>query len=176
MGSVSGRSFGGPGKYIQRAGEIARLAEHIQPLGSRVFVLIDPMAAKLFGTAVEQSLQEAGLKATIEIFGGECCNEEITRVTALARNAKADVIVGIGGGKTADTSKLTAIATEARIAIVTTIASTDVPCSAIAVRYDNDGVYQESMFLPRCHYSHRRLYDEPFRSPLSHNASPMRGS
>jgi len=149
MGSVSGRSFGGPGKYIQRAGEITRLAEHIRPLGSHIFVLIDPMAAKLFGSVIEQSLQEAGLKATIEIFGGECCNEEITRVIALARNVKTDVIIGIGGGKTADTSKLTAIATGARIAIVPTIASTDAPCSAIAVRYDSHGVYQESMFLPR---------------------------
>ena len=33
--------------------------------------------------------------------------------------------------------------------IAPTIASTDAPCSAVAVRYSTDGVYQESISLPR---------------------------
>lgn len=149
MHRADGRYFGGPGKYIQRNGEIARLAEHVKPLGNQIFVLIDQIAAKLFGNDIMQSLRKSGLIAAMEIFSGECCNEEIDRVISCARAVDADVIVGVGGGKTADTSKLTAIATGARIAIVPTIASTDAPCSAIAVRYNADGVYQESMFLPR---------------------------
>ncbi len=60
-----------------------------------------------------------------------------------------DIVGGVGGGKTADTAKMAACAIDARIAIVPTIASTDAPCSAIAVRYTADGVYQESIFLPR---------------------------
>jgi glycerol dehydrogenase len=44
---------------------------------------------------------------------------------------------------------MAAVKTGARIVIAPTIASTDAPCSAIAVRYDNHGVYQESHFLPR---------------------------
>ena len=39
--------------------------------------------------------------------------------------------------------------TGARIVIVPTIASTDAPCSAIAVRYTPDGVYQESISCAR---------------------------
>ena len=85
----------------------------------------------------------------MERFCGECCNEEIERVSQLARAAGALCVIGVGGGKTADTAKLVAIATGARIVIVPTIASTDAPTSAIAVRYDAHGVYQESIFLPR---------------------------
>jgi glycerol dehydrogenase len=145
--SAQGRSFGGPGKYVQRAGEIGRLAEHVRPLGTRVMALADGFVLDRMGETIRASL--GGLAATVERFGGECCAPEIERVTGLARDAGAEVVVGIGGGKTADTAKLAAIATRARIVIAPTIASTDAPCSAIAVRYDERGVYQESHFLPR---------------------------
>lgn len=143
----SGRSFGGPGKYIQCAGELARLSNHILPLGSNAFVLIDGFVFDRRGEEIAATLRAVGIEVSVERFGGECCNEEIARVSE--RMAGAAVAVGIGGGKTADTTKMAAIKTGARIVIVPTIASTDAPCSAIAVRYDSHGVYQESHFLPR---------------------------
>ena len=146
---ASGRSFGGPGKYIQRSGEIERLAEHLGSLGNRAFLLVDGFVLTTQGETLRRSLAGSELEVTIEAFRGECCNEEIERITGLVKAAGPDIVVGIGGGKTADTAKLAAIANKARIAIVPTIASTDAPCSAIAVRYDSHGVYQESMFLPR---------------------------
>ena len=144
-----GRSFGGPGKYIQRPGELQRLAQHILPLGRKAFVLMDGFIFDRQGGAIASLLQEAGLEVVVERFNGECCSEEISRVQKLMAAQGAAVAVGVGGGKTADTTKMAAIETGARIVIVPTIASTDAPCSAIAVRYDNHGVYQESHFLPR---------------------------
>ena len=142
-----GRSFGGPGKYIQRPGELARLAEHVLPLGCKAFVLMDSFIFDNHGEAITSSLRTAGIEVVAERFCGECCNEEIARVSD--RMVGAAVAVGIGGGKTADTTKMAAIKTGARLVIAPTIASTDAPCSAIAVRYDSHGVYQESHFLPR---------------------------
>jgi glycerol dehydrogenase len=132
-----GRSFGGPGRYIQRAGEMARLGEHVAAVGGNAFVLADPFVLDAYGEAIRGSLEDAGLTF------------ELVRVTALVKASGASVVVGIGGGKTADTAKMAAVATNARIVIVPTIASTDAPCSAIAVRYTDDGVYQESHFLGR---------------------------
>lgn len=147
--SATGRAFGGPGKYIQRAGEITRLADHLAPLGSRLFLLVDGFVLDAIGPAIRGPLEAAGLAVTVERFGGECCTEEIERIAALVKAAGAGVVVGIGGGKTADTAKTAAVANGARIAIVPTIASTDAPCSAVAVRYSREGVYQESISLPR---------------------------
>lgn len=147
--SAEGRAYGGPGRYVQRAGEIDRLAEHLRDLGERPFLLVDRIVAGHHDAAIRRSFAEAGIEARIELFGGECCTEEIDRVAALVAEAGADVVAGIGGGKTADTAKVAAVRNGARIAVVPTIASTDAPCSAIAVRYSPEGVMQEAISLPR---------------------------
>jgi glycerol dehydrogenase len=144
-----GRAYGGPGKYIQRAGEMARLSEHLTRLGENAFVLVDSFVLDKMGAELRASLAQGGPAHVVDRFGGECCAEEIERVGAAAKGAGADIVVAVGGGKTADTAKAAACDIGARIAIVPTIASTDAPCSAIAVRYSANGVYQESMFLPR---------------------------
>lgn len=126
-----------------------RLADHLRGLGESAFLLVDGFVFDAMGETIAKSIESGGIAIRMERFRGECCSEEIDRITALARSAKAQVVIGIGGGKTADTAKLAAIAIAARIVIVPTIASTDAPCSAIAVRYTSEGVYQESMFLPR---------------------------
>jgi glycerol dehydrogenase len=144
-----GRAYGGPGKYIQGPGEIDRLPEHLKSLGDNAFLLVDGFVLDSLGGALRESLAASGLPYVMERFHGECCSEEIARVEALARSQSAAVVVGIGGGKTADTAKAAACRTGARIVIAPTIASTDAPCSAVAVRYSTDGVYQEAISLPR---------------------------
>lgn len=144
-----GRTFGGPNKYIQRAGELARLGTHIRPLGHSAFLLADGFVLERYGDVLKQSMQQSGLTFQLVRFNGECSQGEIDRVTALVKASGAGTVVGIGGGKTADTAKMAAIATGGRIVIVPTIASTDAPCSAVAVRYTDDGVYQEAHSLGR---------------------------
>ena len=146
---TGGRSFRGPSRYVQRAGEITRIADHVRTLGDNLFVLVDGSLHDTIGRTIGQSLEKAGTRFIMERFGGECCTEEIDRVTALARAAGANCVVGVGGGKTADTAKVAAITIGARIVIVPTIASTDAPTSAIAVRYSKHGVHEEAMFLSR---------------------------
>src|SRR5688572_6900630 len=146
---LSGRSFGGPGKYIQCAGEIGHLPRHLKELGKNSFLLVDGFVFDAMGKTIAQSFEGTGISVRMEKFAGECCTEEIERVTALAKAAKAEIVVGIGGGKTLDTAKLAAIANNARIVTVPTIASTDAPCSAVAVRYTAQGVCEEAMFLSR---------------------------
>jgi glycerol dehydrogenase len=53
----------------------------------------------------------------------------------------ADVVIGVGGGKTLDTAKITASGLGARIVTIPTIASTDSPTSSLGVIYTAEGVY-----------------------------------
>jgi glycerol dehydrogenase len=144
-----GRAYGGPGKYIQRPGEIDRLPEHLKSLGEKAFLLVDGFVFDSMGDALRKSLVARGLPFEMERFHGECSSEEIARVEALVRTQSASVVAGVGGGKTADIAKAAACRTGARILIAPTIASTDAPCSAVAVRYSTDGVYEEAISLAR---------------------------
>ncbi|WAA66074.1 glycerol dehydrogenase [Microbacterium oxydans] len=143
------RAYAGPGKYIQRRGEISRLSQHLAPLGTRALVLIDPFLLERLRDVISTDLTGAGIDARIEAFGGETTDAEIDRVTAIAREHGADTLVAVGGGKTADTVKIAAHAVGAWTVIVPTIASTDAPCSAVAVRYTPEGVWNGSDRLPR---------------------------
>lgn len=143
------RAYAGPGKYIQRAGEIGRLSQHLAPLGRRALVVIDPFLLERLGPTIAADLDGAGIDARIESFGGETTDAEVERITALAREQAADTLVGVGGGKTADVVKIAAHAVGAWTVVVPTIASTDAPCSAVAVRYTPEGVWNGSDRLPR---------------------------
>ncbi len=143
------RAYGGPNTYVQQSGEIRRLAQRVATLGSRALLLIDRAIEAKLNDMLRADFQTAGLEAAFLSFGGECSQIEVDRVIAAARDHNTSVLVGIGGGKAADTAKFAAVAVGARIVIVPTIASTDAPCSAIAVRYTAHGVYEQSVRLPR---------------------------
>ncbi len=142
------RSFGGPDRYIQRCGEIGRIADHLALLGRRPLFLIDPFLHDRYAAIFAQNLQN-GFDARFEKFGGECSDREMARVTEIAAGHGADAVVGVGGGKTLDTAKMAAHRTGARMMAVPTIASTDAPTSAVVVVYTDEGVLQEAHNLPR---------------------------
>lgn len=142
------RAYGGPGAYIQQQGETRRLGTHLARLGSRPLILIDRALHDSLRGPIAANLPE-GMAPIFARFGGECSWAEIRRITALASEHGADIILGLGGGKTLDTAKVAAIEIGARLLIAPSIASTDAPCSAVAVVYDEHGVFVESLRLPR---------------------------
>jgi len=77
----------------------------------------------------------------IDVFRGECCEDELGRLAAAIARTHADVLVGMGGGKTIDTAKIAADRAGLPVIVVPTIASTDAPTSGCAVVYSRQGVF-----------------------------------
>ena len=128
-----------PRKYVQGRGVLAEAGAYVGLLGKKPLVLWDACVKQLVGATLLTSLTEAGLEAVEVLFEGQSSKAEADRITRIARQAGADVVIGVGGGKTLDTGKAVAVATGARMVTCPTIASTDSPTSAATVWYDAEG-------------------------------------
>lgn len=138
-----------PGRYVQGAGAIEHsLADELLRLGKKALVLQDPVVHQKLGAAIDKALQ-GKIDYRVEVFNSECSDEEIERISALAQSYGAEVIVGIGGGKTLDTAKATGASLKRPIAIVPTLASTDAPCSSLVVIYTAQGQFKRYLMIPR---------------------------
>ena len=138
-----------PSLYIQGAGELANIGQHVKKTGGKLFLLCSENSYKRVAAAVEPSLEGAGKQFQFCAFGGECSKAEIARVESLCAESGSDVLVAIGGGKTIDTGKAVADNLGLPVVIVPTIASNDAPCSGIAVIYNEEGVVVKAQFTTR---------------------------
>jgi glycerol dehydrogenase len=137
-----------PGKYVQGPGELKRLETYSKTIGSKVFVIADDFVMDLTRELVESSYKNTESELFFEKFNGECSKKEIERLQKIAQEKGAEVVVGIGGGKTLDTAKAIGYYIKRQVIVVPTIASTDAPCSALSVLYTEDGVFDEYLMLP----------------------------
>ncbi|MEI4472383.1 glycerol dehydrogenase [Frigidibacter sp. MR17.24] len=142
---VTGARF--PGRYIQAPGLLARLGAEAMPLGTRALCLLDGNV-----TFLEEAVRRGAspLELNLLVHGGECSQAEIDRGVEAGTAAGAEIVIGIGGGKTLDTAKAVAHRLGGvPCVIVPTIAASDAPCSALAVIYRDDHTVDHDAFLPR---------------------------
>ncbi len=140
MLSSTTRAFGSPLRYVQGEGEFGRLPLYTAPYGDAC-VIIDGFLYQDLNARLEKAYAESDVKFVSISFNGECCDEEVERISKIARENGAAVIVGAGGGKTMDTAKICADAMGLPVIIAPSSASTDAPVSEIAVIYKPDGEY-----------------------------------
>ena len=125
--------FTAPSRYIQGKGELKNLQKHLSSLGKKALVIDGKIGTQSIPRDAE------GCKLVFTGFGGECTRGEIARIQALFLDQNCDVLVGAGGGKIQDTAKAAAHFLKAPVMIIPTAASTDAPCSALSILYEDDG-------------------------------------
>ena len=134
-----------PGKYIQGRKALSDLPYILDLMGDNGLVLASPSV--ISNVLPKYSFIENRKKIHVETFGGECCIGEVERITGIVHQNKADVIVGMGGGKVIDTAKIVADKAGIPVIVVPTIASTDAPTSGCAVLYSPEGVFDSVYYL-----------------------------
>lgn len=128
-----------PRKYVQGRGVLGEIGVYLKLLGARPLILWDPYVKRIVGPTVERSVREAGLEMVEVEFLGEATADERARVTGIARESRADVAVGIGGGKVLDVAKAVAVDAGIKMVTIPTIASNDSPTSGASVWYNAQG-------------------------------------
>src|SRR5712692_2583415 len=137
--------FSSPSRYTQGKNATAFLGQEMKTVGLEgpALMVASRSVIPLLTDTWRRSLGEAGIAYEIHRFGGECSVNEIERVKSSAREHRARVILGAGGGKVLDTARAAADGLRLPVVICPTVASSDAPCSALSVIYTDEGVFQE---------------------------------
>jgi len=147
--SVTPRTVTSPKKFYIGKGLLGQLSEYVSDFGDNAFIISDEFILNRVKEEAVPGLNENSIKSHVEKFNYECTKQEVQRLAALSEENHANVIVGIGGGKTLDSAKATAYHLKLPVVLYPTIASTDAPCTALAVLYKEDGEFDEYLFLPQ---------------------------
>lgn len=133
-----------PGQYTQGPDLINDIPAVMAGYGDNPMVIGSPSFLKRL-----QIIMDSNIEAVIEEFAGECCYKEIDRLYDIAKQNQISVIAGVGGGKTLDCAKVVADRLGIPVVIVPTLASTDAPCTGVAVIYTEDGVVADFLVTKR---------------------------
>lgn len=132
------RIFGGPTRYVQGPGAIDSLGELTRSLTQRPLIIVDADVLPF----VEKRLAAAfgGRDHLLLSFRGEVTRAAIAALVEQGRQAGADVVIGIGGGKGLDAAKGVALGLELGFIAVPSIASNDSPTGRSMAIYDDHHV------------------------------------
>jgi glycerol dehydrogenase len=143
------RSISSPKQFIIGAQVLEQLSDIMCNFGNNALLICDPFIVERIDLTVVPAIQSADMQATTTLFKGECTDKEISRLQDVALGVSANVIIGIGGGKTLDVAKAVAHFLHIPVLICPTIASTDAPCTALSVIYKDNGEFDRYLFLPQ---------------------------
>lgn len=128
-----------PNKYINEPNILKSAGEHIGKIGRHALIVGGKTALSVAGDDFFSSLTNSDISYVIKEFQGYPTYNNIDEISLLAEEAKADVIIGIGGGRVLDTIKAVGEKTNLPVVTVPTIAATCAAWSALTVIYDETG-------------------------------------
>lgn len=128
-----------PRSYINKPNIIKLAGEYVKKIGKHALVVGGKTALSVVGEELLNSLKEADISYVVREFQGYPTYNVIEEISSLAGDIKADVIIGVGGGRVLDTIK--AVGEKSNIPVVTvpTIGATCAAWSALTVIYDESG-------------------------------------
>lgn len=141
------RILGTPSRYIQGYNEIENINKYLSQYGKTALIIIDKFILDGLKPRLEKNIKD--LKIFIEKFGGESSYSEIERLRKIVQKNKIEIVVGIGGGKTIDTTKAVGHFENLVVGICPSAASCDAPTSALSVIYKDNGEFEEYLFYKK---------------------------
>ena len=139
--------FCSPLRYTQGYAATESLGAEMKVVGllGPVLIVTSRSPRKVLESIWRETLGKAVIEMALHEIAGECTRAEVARIVDAAQNAKCATILGAGGGKVLDAAR--AAAAHLRLPLIScpTIASTDSPCSAISVLYNEEGVFEEGI-------------------------------
>lgn len=132
-----------PGIYVREPGIKNKVCNYCGPSGTKVALIGGKTALSVAQDSILNGCRQNGIDVSgIYWYGGQCSLSNINNL-ALEIKDKADVIVGVGGGKALDTSKAVAYKLDKPVITIPTIAATCAAWTPLSVTYTDDGIFIE---------------------------------
>ena len=141
--------FRSPSKYIQGKGALESIGEYSKLIGRNPLIISDDIVWGITEEVISKSLKAADMDHHYVQFNGEASKNEIERISKEGKQHNVDTVIGVGGGKTLDTSKAIADILGVSVIIVPSTASTDAPTSALSVIYNDKGIFESYQFFDK---------------------------
>jgi glycerol dehydrogenase len=131
-----------PNTYLNEPGILASAGTYIAEYGKRPLIISSVTAWKVTHEKILKTLRENDIDTSnVYIFSGYPSENQFQKYAGLAEEIRADVIIGIGGGRTLDTAKAAGDIADLPVVTVPTIAATCAAWAAVTIQYDDEGAY-----------------------------------
>jgi glycerol dehydrogenase-like iron-containing ADH family enzyme len=139
-----------PAKIIRGAGVLSAAAREITRLGTRPLMIAGNSTLSLIEKHLQPIAAAQNWQTTQASYGVDCCEASLEALRNAAQKHQADVIIGIGGGKTLDTAKLVAHQLQLPVVTIPTSAATCAAWTALSNVYSESGAFLYDVALDRC--------------------------
>ncbi|WGV27123.1 iron-containing alcohol dehydrogenase family protein [Halotia branconii] len=139
-----------PAKVIRGSGVLEIAAAEIARLGSRPLIVVGKRTLATVSNHLQAILENPGLQIVQVSYGVDCCETSLKSLTKAAKDHKADVVIGIGGGKAMDTAKLVADQLQLPVITIPTSAATCAAWTALSNVYSETGAFLYDVALTHC--------------------------
>jgi glycerol dehydrogenase-like iron-containing ADH family enzyme len=139
-----------PGKVIRGAGVLSTVAGEVANLGTRPLIIAGNQTLNLSQESLQSLFQSPELHPLSVSYGADCCEASLKALRKAAKEHKADLIIGIGGGKALDTAKLVAHQLTLPVVTIPTSGATCAAWTALSNVYSETGAFLYDVALSRC--------------------------
>ena len=139
-----------PARILRGEDCLANSGQEVAKLGTRPLVVGGDCTLKAVKPFLEPVLEARELVSLSSSYSPDCAESSLLRLKKTVRQHQADLIIGVGGGKALDLSKLLAYQCDLPLVTIPTSGATCAAWTALSNVYSEAGAFQYDVTLDRC--------------------------
>ena len=139
-----------PARVLRGENCLADSGQEIANLGVRPLIVAGSQTLELTRTTVTPVLEQHNLVSQTANYHPDCAESSLARLNHSVQQHRADLVIGVGGGKALDIAKLLAHQCNLPIVTIPTSGATCAAWTALSNVYSETGAFQYDVTLSRC--------------------------